>query len=451
MQTQITCPNCGTPYAVDIYQVIDARRQPQLKEQLLTGQLNFAVCPSCGAGGRIATPLLYHDPAHDLFMVHVPQELNLDQMRREEMIGRLVQQVMNATPQEQRRGYMLQPQIMLTMQGFLEKVLETEGVTPDMIARQQKQAELLRTMSTASPDVVDFLLKERGREIDETFFAMLRSQIEALSQTNDPRLVSLLNLQARLMTETEVGRQLEKRQIALHALNRDVQKEQGLTPKLLLKHVLLNKDDEALINAIGLAGQQAMTYEFFTLLTAEVDKAEKAKDVATARKLGQVRDQLLKLQDDLRQASQQVLKEAQDTLDEILKADDLETAIAQNMDRIDDAFLHVMQARAAHAEQSGRKEELAKLDRINDYLMSQIQQDVPPALQFLNELMMSETSEQRRAVLDRNRDLVSPELLDAIVALQKQSSAEGRDALADQLGEVAEELRVMVEAGNPGA
>jgi gas vesicle protein len=263
--------------------------------------------------------------------------------------------------------------------------------------------------------------------------------------------VSLLNLQARLMTETEVGRQLEKRQIALHALNRDVQKEQGLTPKLLLKHVLLNKDDEALINAIGLAGQQAMTYEFFTLLTAEVDKAEKAKDVATARKLGQVRDQLLKLQDDLRQASQQVLKEAQDTLDEILKADDLETAIAQNMDRIDDAFLHVMQARAAHAEQSGRKEELAKLDRINDYLMSQIQQDVPPALQFLNELMMSETSEQRRAVLDRNRDLVSPELLDAIVALQKQSSAEGRDALADQLGEVAEELRVMVEAGNPGA
>ena len=32
----------------DIYQVIDAGRQPQLKEMLLSGQLNYAVCPNCG-------------------------------------------------------------------------------------------------------------------------------------------------------------------------------------------------------------------------------------------------------------------------------------------------------------------------------------------------------------------------------------------------------------------
>jgi flagellar hook-associated protein FlgK len=114
------------------------------------------------------------------------------------------------------------------------------------------------------------------------------------------------------------------------------------------------------------------------------------------------------------------LKEAQATLDEILRSDDIEMAIAQNIDRIDDAFLHVMQARTAHAEQSGRQEELAKLDRINDFLMSQIQQDVPPALQFLNELMISESPEQRRAVLERNRDLVSPELVDGVEALRKQ-------------------------------
>ena len=28
MQTQISCPNCGVPYVADIYQIIDAARQP---------------------------------------------------------------------------------------------------------------------------------------------------------------------------------------------------------------------------------------------------------------------------------------------------------------------------------------------------------------------------------------------------------------------------------------
>mgnify|MGYP003380721901 FL=1 len=46
MQTQISCPNCGTPYVADIYQVIDVDREPQLKEMLLSVQLNMAVCPN---------------------------------------------------------------------------------------------------------------------------------------------------------------------------------------------------------------------------------------------------------------------------------------------------------------------------------------------------------------------------------------------------------------------
>ena len=50
---------------------------------------------------------------------------------------------------EKRRGYMLQPQTMLTMQSFMERVWGTEGVTPEMLARQQKQVELLRTLAMA--------------------------------------------------------------------------------------------------------------------------------------------------------------------------------------------------------------------------------------------------------------------------------------------------------------
>lgn len=441
MQTQISCPNCGTPYVADIYQIIDVGRQPQFKEMLLSGQLNFAVCPNCGAGGRIATPLLYHDPAHDLFMVHVPQEIHMDQFRREELVGRLVQQVVNQTPMEKRRGYMLAPQTMLTMQSFMERVWETEGVTPEMLARQQRQVELLRTLASASDDVQDFLIKDRNREIDETFFGILRAQIEATSQMSDSNLVnSLLNLQAKLMTQTEVGRRLEKQQIALHALSRDAKKEGGLSPKLLSRHIIANENDEALISAIALTGRAALTYEFFALLTDEVEKREKAGNTNGAQHLGQVRDNLLTLQKEMQEATQQVLKEAQDTLDEIIKADNTEEAVIANLGRVDDAFMHVLEARLIHADQSGRREEADKLARIQQVIISQIQGDTPPEVQFLTQLISAPSKADRERLMTTSEDMLSAQLIELIDLLREQAGNAGQDDLVDRLGEVKSEV-----------
>jgi len=451
MQTQITCPNCGVPYVADIYQVIDAARQPQLKEMLLSGQLNVAVCPNCGAGGRIATPLLYHDPDHDLFMVHVPQELNLDQVRREELIGRMVQQIINQTPMEQRRGYMLQPQTMLTMQSFMERVWGTEGVTPEMLARQQKQVELLRTLATASTDVQDFLLKERAREIDETFFAILRAQIETTSQAGDPNQVnSLLNLQAKLMTETPVGRQIEKQQIALHALSQDAKKANGLSPQLLYTHIVRNEQDDTLVNAIALTGQAAMDYQFFALLTGEIEKREKGKDAAGAQRLTQIRDRLLEMQRELQQATQSVLEEAQQTLDAILAAADMREAIAANMNHIDDAFMHVVDARLAHAEQSGRHDEAEKLRRVQEEVISLVQGETPVEVQLLSQLVSAPDKAAREQLMGAAADLLSPELVQVIDMLREQANSAGQRDLANRLGEIRGELSARLLAAGTG-
>lgn len=372
----------------------------------------------------------------------------MDQVRREELVGRLVQQVVNQTPMEKRRGYMLQPQTMLTMQSFMERVWETEGVTPEMLARQQKQVELLRTLATASADVQDFLIKERGREIDETFFGILRAQIEATSQMNDSNLVNdLLNLQAKLMTETEVGRKLEKQQIALHALNRDAKREGGLSPKLLAKHVIANESDESLVNAIALTGRGAMNYDFFAHLTEEVEKREKAGDKAGAQQLGRVRDQLLELQQEMQEATQQVLKEAQATLDEILSAGNMEESVAANMGRIDDAFMHVLEARQVHAEQSGRRDEQEKLRRIQEIIISQIQGETPPEVKLLTQLVSAPTKEDRDRLMAGAPDLVSDQLVEVVDMLREQAGNAGQSDLADKLGEIRSELTAKLVLG----
>lgn len=447
MQRMINCPNCGMPYNTEVHQVIDVGRQPHLKQYLLSGQLNLAVCPNCGAAGRISMPLLYHDPAHELFMVHVPQELNLGQAQREEMVGRLVQQVMNETPAEQRRGYMFQPQTMLTMDSFLEKVLETEGITPEMIARQRKQVELLRTLATADSDVQDYLIKERGREIDENFFALLQSQVEAAYQMNDnSQLIPLINLQAKLMTETAVGREIEKRQVALRRLSKEAQKAGGLSPALLLKHILENQEDLELVEGLALAGQAAMNYEFFTQLSNEIDRQQKAKKQDVVARLMQVRDRLLALQDELRQESQRMMQEAKQTLDTLRAADDKRAAVQANLPRIDDTVARLLMAEMARAEQSGRMDDVRQLQELQNIIVQEMNPETPPEVLLLNELLTAETEEERRQVLDRNRDLLSEDFLTVLNMIQEQVRQGAASGNSKELVEQLDQVKAMVVA-----
>ena len=437
MLTQISCPNCGTRYRAELNQVIDVGRQPELKEALLSGQLNIAVCPTCGASGQIGSAMVYHDPAHELFMVHVPQELNLDQLQREQYIGQLTREVVDNMPAEQRRAYMFQPMTMLTMQSFMEKVLETEGITKEMIERQKKQAELLNTLISADDDVADYLIKERAGEIDEVFFAMLRQYVEAASQMNDDRqLVPMINLQAKLMTETEIGRQIEQQQVALHSLNREVKEAGGLSPSIMLEHVLKNQKDPAVVAALAQLGLQAMTYEFFSGLTDAIEREELAGNREAVERLSNIRSELLQLQEQVQEQTRQVLGEAEETLFAILDADDMSLALQENSDRLDDAFMYVLAGEIGRAEKAKQTEQLAKLNNLRDLIVAELESQTPPEVRLLNQMVRAESEEAMRELVEENRDLLSPELVTVVEALQEQTESSGQQELRDRLTNV---------------
>jgi hypothetical protein len=446
MYTQVNCPNCGTPFSADIHQIIDIGRQPELKQMLLSGELNVAVCPSCGTAGQLSTILLYHDPEHELFMLYMPQEMQLDQVQREQYIGRLTKEVLDNTPLEQRRAYMLQPTTILTMQSFMEKVLETEGITKEMIDRQRKQAELLNTMAKADPDVVEYLMKERANEIDETFFAMLRSFVETAVQSNDNKqLLPLVNLQAKLMMETPTGQKIEKRQIALHGLNQDAKKAGGLTPVILLRHVLKNQNDNELVDTIAQAGVSAMTYEFFSGLTAEIDKQELAGQTEKVKRLTQIRSRLLKMQESMRQASEQIIKKAQQDLENILASGDIEKNIQTNMNKFDDAFMYVLSVELNRAEEKKDEDRFNRLSQIQDLIVQEAEGQAPPEIQLLTQLMYAESEEHIQALLSANHDLLSAELVTVVDMLQDQVRDSGQRDLVDQLGLVKKMITQQLE------
>lgn len=439
MQTQISCPQCQSPMIADVHQVIDVGQQPELKQRLLSGQLNIAVCPACGATGQLSTPVIYHDPKHELFMLYIPPEMHMNQIEREQWVGRLTRQVVDNLPLEQRKGYLFQPQEIINMETFMEKVLETEGVTKEMIERQKKQSQLLQALARADKDVQDHLIKERASEIDETFFAMLQQFVDAVARMEDnQQLVRLTNLRAKLMMETAAGRRLEKQQVAMKKLSVAAQKQGGLTPDILRDHVLSYTDDEELMRSlvVSLAGQGALPYEFFQMVTELIEQKQQSGDSAEADLLARVRDEALALQDEMRQQSQQVVEAASQVLQQILAAPDKAAAVQQHMAAIDDVFMYVLSAALAQAEQQGDKAQEQALNEIHQIIVNQMESQMPPEVMFLNALLEAESDAACGQLLDENPQLVSPDLLQIIDLVGQQLAQSNQPELNGRLQQI---------------
>lgn len=443
MLTQLNCPRCQTPFNAEIHQVVDVGQNPQLKYELLNGTLNIFVCPNCGMSGQLATPILYHDPENEIFMVYVPMEMDLPHEERQKMIGQMVQEAMSNIPQEERRGYMLQPEEVLRYQTFIEKILETEGVTKEMIEQQREQSELLQEMIAADKETVGRLIEERSEQIDETFFAILRSAIEsAQQQDNNEEVIKLVNLQARLYTETEVGQELEKRQAALRAFQQEVRQEEALTPEILLKHVLRNREDEGTVDALIASGQQVFDYQFFTLLTEKIEAEARKHNKEEAKALRSLRQRLLDMQNELQEQSRQILEGATGTLQEILEAEDRREAIRENVARIDDAFMYVLSALIAQSEEQGQSAQAEDLKEVQQLIMEEAERQVPPQIRIINRLLRAESDAEQRQILDQNPELLTPELVQMLNALASEVAEDGQDS---DMEERIQKLRAMVE------
>ncbi len=441
MQTQLTCPACQTPFAGEVNQVVDVGLQPEMKQMLLTGSLNVVQCPSCGTVTRVSTPFIYHDPEHEHFMVYVPMELSLPQNEQEKLIGQLVKRAMDQLPPEKRRGYMFQPQTILSLQTLMEKVLETEGVTPEMMARQRAQSELLGELLEADRATAKKIIAERADELDEQFFAMLSVLTESAEQSaQDEALLKLMNLRALLYENTEHGQKLEVQQMAMHKFNREAKAAEGVSPELLLKHVMANRKDQAIVDALVRAAAPALNYQFFVLLSEKIEKREKSGVDATELKA--LRDHLLAIQQDMEAQSRKVVEQASQTLQRILSADDLRQAVRDNLAQIDDSFMYILSASIAQAEERGEQEQAQALIAVYDAIREVLDSQMPPEVQLLNELMSLDSEEAQRQLLDDQSDLLTPEFLDLVKAVSEQAAENDRSDLSDQLAG----LQAMIEA-----
>jgi hypothetical protein len=433
VKTQVSCPNCRMPVAATLEQLFDVNQDSSAKQRFLSGRFNMIHCSNCGYQGQVASPILYHDPDKEMLLTYVPMELGLPQAEQERLVGRLMNDVINKLPQEKRKGYLLNPKPAFTLQGMMERVLEADGVTKEMLDSQRAKVQLLQNLLTVSEDQWPRLIKEHDSEIDVTLFQLMSASAEATAAGagpgNQAAAQKMLALQNALLQNSSFGAQIRSRQDKVEGVARELQ---GLGKKLtadkLLELVINARDDDKLAAYVSLA-RGGMDYAFFEALTRRIDRAT----VEEKQRLSQVREQLLELTQELDKAAQAQMAEASNLLRKLMEAPDLNKALRENLDQIDDAFLAVLNLNLEAAQKAKRSDALARLTLISDAISRLMQESAPPELKFIDELLQMQPETAAEDVLKNRPAVVTPELVDAMNYLGESLRQGGQTDLADRL------------------
>lgn len=428
---QVTCPQCNQPFTAQIESVIDVGEQPDLKEQLLRGQLNVAQCPHCGAAGAIGAPLLYHDPDKELALVLMPPELNLPRDEQEKLIGTLTNALMDSLPPEKRKGYLLQPKTFLSLENLMKAILEADGITPEMIEAQQKRAQLIQDLQSrlGSEEQFETFVEEHRDEIDYELFLILQAMIDTARQDGrDAEADILEELRQQLLEVTGGPSGPPPTQVEVEDFDE-------------LLDLLREADDQEELQALVATNRAVFDYNFFQELTNRIETAAQAGGTDRAEELRQLRQDVLQATESVDQATQEALQSAAQRLQDILSADDPHAAAEKQLDEIDEAFLVVLSANIAQAEEQGQEDVARTLRDLYDFILDRLEQQMPPRMRVINRLLRAETADARTQVLDDAGDIADRELIQVLEAIADDARVQGQPELVDQLDDVIEQVR----------
>lgn len=423
-KTQTSCPRCRQPVIADIEQIFDLFTDPTAKQKLLGNIANTIHCPSCGFQGMVATPIVYHDPEKELLLTYFPPEMNVPITEQEKQIGPLINRVLNSLPNEKRKAYLFQPQSMLTYQTLLEKILEKDGITKEMIENQQKRLNLLqRILTTPKPDQLT-LVKQEENLIDVSFFSLLTRFIQsAVEQKDEKTSKELLDVQELLFENTKVGKEIsiqaKETEIAIKSLQ-DAGKDGGLTREKLLELVIKAPNDIQLSILTGLA-RSGMDYSFFQRLS---EKIEATKD-PEKNKLLALREKLLNLTQEIDKKIQVEYEQAKKLLEKILSADNIAQSAESNISKVDDLFLQVLDNELAVARKNANLDRISKLEQI--MIVIEKANEPPAEIKLIQELLSTEDDVELQNKINEHAAEINSELADLMNNVITQSEGKNQD------------------------
>jgi hypothetical protein len=433
-KTTISCPQCKQPVPAEITRLFDIRENPQAKQILLSGAYNLIQCQNCGYRGQAPTPIVYHDPDNELLLTFFPPELNVPVNQQEQMIGPLINRVMENLPMADRKAYLFKPETMFTRQRLMERILEEDGITPDMLKAQQDRLDLLQRLAGVSPESRPEVIKQEEELVDEQLLMILQRLIQSAAAAGEEESTQVLaGLQQQILENTEYGKEILKQaqdqQAAMESL--EEASKSGLTREKLLNLIIEAADSEVRLATLVSMARAGLDYGFFQLLSERIQKAsDEQREMLT-----ELREHLLEMTHEIDEAIKEQEQIAGELLDKILERDDVEETTLQALPSINEIFLEVLRKRIQQARKEDDEARLEKLQKV----ASAIQKVSAPGanIELIEALLQAEDEQAISTVLEANADEITDEFMQFLMNLLNQTQAqEGREAMADKLTQV---------------
>jgi hypothetical protein len=431
-KVQMSCPRCRQPIVAEVEQVFDVGADPEAKQRFLSGSVNTANCQNCGYQGPLSTPVVYHDPEKELLLTYFPSELGLPLNEQERLLGPLITQIVNRLPNEKRKAYLLRPQGMFTLQTMIERVLQGEGITKEMMDASQQRLNLLqRLLGASTSDVRLEIIRQEEKLLDERFFEILGRLIEAsMAQGDQNSARALAGLQQEILPLTEVGRKLQSQSAEVQAAVETLQNasKEGLTRDKLLDLFIEAPSETRLATLVSMA-RSGLDYEFFNILTGRIDQAQDEEK----SKLSSLRDRLLEMTKEIDKRLQEQMEGSRKLLNELLKAENIEEAAAQMLPEMDDFFAEALRIEMQQAQQAGDVDRMSKLQQIIQTIQNA--SAPPPEIALAEELMGADDEAGRRQILEAHAADITPEFLQMLTGLMGQLEQQNQPEMAQRLQE----------------
>ena len=431
----MTCPNCSTKFQTQVFQLIDVGQVPEMKQALLSGRINVAQCTNCGAGGMLATPLLYHDPAKQFFFALFPQEVQATPQEQENFIGTFTQFVMRDLPADLPKGYLLTPRRFISLSTMLDTILEGEGISKEALENQRKRTALLGRLLQADGDqaTLQKLADEHKDALDYEFFLTIAAYIEAAEQDQDAEsLRRFTELRTFLVEYTGIN------------LEDVAEAEDENEPDLDAAVDALLSADEAQLPELIAEYRPVLDYAFYEAVAARIDAAYTGRAEEEAERIAARRDLVRTTVERMDQEAQELFEGAAQTLQSVLEADDLRAALTEHRDQINEAFLLVVGANAQHAERTGNQAALELLNEIARLAPEVVQEALSPEERLIGQLLAAEKPQDATKLLRQQAAAINSDFVKRLNELSGEMETAGRKEQADRLRQLGREAASML-------
>jgi hypothetical protein len=437
MMVRVTCPACQKPFQARVDQVLDVKQDPGAKARVLNGKVNVAQCPNCGMTGSMGLPFLYHDPEEELALVFMPMEAGGDNEDRQRIIGQLTRAAMDELPSEDRKAYLLDPQVFLTMDNLMKEVLKADGVTEEMIEEQHARGELLRRMFEATSDeALEAMIEANDEAIDTDFFYLLDRNLEVVQDSGmNNEVKKLTALRDKLLELSSTGQEIKERNELVEELRENPDRD-------TLLDLLVRAPDEDARELLISFGRPLLDYLFFQNLTSRI---EAASDTEKKEQLTSLRKNVLDIRDELDAQIKALYQSRSQLIRDLLQSDDPETLIRQKAGKVDEVFLEILGANIQEAQKAGNKDAVQSLQKIWNLVEGLMEESLPPGLRLFNRLMRAGDEAEIERLLDENPAFVSEGVAKSLEQAEAETREEDPEA-ADQIALILKTIRKKLAA-----